>query len=258
MYCKNRGNKLEEYEKFCGKCGQKVNDEIIKNGFDNKKEPLKIKFTHLMIVIGIVIIVAGVAISMNISSNDGLMQKAKNASDNYNNGSIPQQSTNTKSNQENKEYYDFIDSNYLTFNITEEELMEKILSGSSYSSKGYMKSAHSSEKNTMNYSKVVQGGVEIFQITTDPKNYKVKSFKLAFISNNTLTQEEAKQTYNNYSMVGIFALLGINANTTSRDEIDKGLKIVDDMSAGISIKKGLSLTINTEAKQIECLFSVTQ
>ena len=93
MFCRNCGNELKEEEKFCGKCGKKVNGEIVKKDCVNKKQPIKIKFTHLMIIIGVVVIFAGVAISMNISNNDGLMQKAKNASDNYNNGSTSQQST---------------------------------------------------------------------------------------------------------------------------------------------------------------------
>lgn len=83
MFCKNCGNELKDDEKFCGKCGQRISDKIVKNDVANKKEPIKIKFTHLMIVIGIVVIVAGVAISMNISSDNGLMKKAQNANDNY-------------------------------------------------------------------------------------------------------------------------------------------------------------------------------
>lgn len=59
MNCKNCGNELEENEKYCGKCGTKVennisNVETKSNENTDNKEPIKIKFTYF--IIGIVIL----------------------------------------------------------------------------------------------------------------------------------------------------------------------------------------------------------
>ena len=70
MKCKKCGNELENDIKYCGKCGQKVNKP--------EKPYIKIKFTNLIIIIGILVIIAGFVIVKIVSSQNSLIQKAEN------------------------------------------------------------------------------------------------------------------------------------------------------------------------------------
>ena len=68
MYCSNCGNKIEEDEKFCGKCGQPVSNNIEVN--NTTKPHIKIKFNHLIILIIIAFIVM-LGIFFTIKLNNG-------------------------------------------------------------------------------------------------------------------------------------------------------------------------------------------
>ena len=60
MYCKNCGNEIKENEKFCGKCGQKVDVE------DTSKNTnvIKIKFNYIIYAIIIFIVIVGIVLFM--------------------------------------------------------------------------------------------------------------------------------------------------------------------------------------------------
>lgn len=243
MKCPKCGNEILDEENFCGKCGQRVSDEIVKNDSVNKKEPIKIKFTHLMIVIGIVIIIAGATISMNIFSNDSLIQKVQNASDKYNNNSsLSQQSTNAKSTQENKEYYDFIDKNFKTFNFTEDELVNRYMQGKSYISQGFER-IKGTEENTFLYTKVNIQGVQFLSITNCTANNKVSKIELGLVVTG-LNQNQLKQY--SYNMFNNLMGNALYPDKNNSDEIQKYQTILQEVLNGKSMDKGLKYTGNIE------------
>lgn len=64
MFCINCGNKIEEGEKFCGKCGTEVQNKV------NENQPIKIKLSNLIIVFVIIsaLIVGGVLVFLNFDN----------------------------------------------------------------------------------------------------------------------------------------------------------------------------------------------
>lgn len=64
MKCKKCGNELKEGEKFCGKCGTKVDEKIIieNNTTNNEslKATVKVKSNYLVVIIIVVILIFGV------------------------------------------------------------------------------------------------------------------------------------------------------------------------------------------------------
>ncbi len=118
MYCENCGNKIEEDEKFCGKCGQPVsNNNIEKN--TTTKPHIKIKFTNLMLLIGIVTIVFMMIIFITVSKNNSLDKKNKTTDNlSQNNSSV--------SNTVNKKL-DIIDAEKQAFKININELSNKLI-----------------------------------------------------------------------------------------------------------------------------------
>lgn len=117
MNCKNCGNELEENEKYCGKCGTKVennisNVETKSNENTDNKEPIKIKFTYF--IIGIVILFLIPVCMVFINSSNGLISSNENAnSEIYSNN-----------NKINKDWMIKI-NNQKVFNIDYEEFVEK-------------------------------------------------------------------------------------------------------------------------------------
>ena len=53
MFCKNCGNELKDEEKFCGKCGQRVSDEIVKKDSVNKKQPILLSTNKYLLCDGL-------------------------------------------------------------------------------------------------------------------------------------------------------------------------------------------------------------
>lgn len=92
MYCSNCGNKIGKDEKYCGKCGTKSNQTI------NNKRVLKIKFSHFMIIVGIifVILIAFIFYTSKRNISNDLISNAKNNSKIYVNET--NSSTNSKEN----------------------------------------------------------------------------------------------------------------------------------------------------------------
>ena len=58
MYCKKCNNKIEDGEKFCGKCGQKV--EVEDNS--NNDNVIKVKFNYIIYAIATIIIIVGIVV----------------------------------------------------------------------------------------------------------------------------------------------------------------------------------------------------
>lgn len=81
MYCVNCGNKIEDGEKFCGKCGQPANynkEENNTNVNNIQKKHIKIKFSNLIFIIGITTLVFVMVIIIAVSKNNSLVGKTTN------------------------------------------------------------------------------------------------------------------------------------------------------------------------------------
>lgn len=239
MKCNKCGEEIEADAKYCGKCGNKL-----KNKYDYKQFILNYKY----LIIGIIVILIGI-IFLTINKKDI-----------YNNTNISDDKKTEEVQNENinKEYYDFIDTDYFTFDYTEDELLKIIFFGSTYSQEGYIKSVSTNDSNTTLYTRMAAesgfSGVETISITTDIRNYKVSKFKLSFVSNNNLTEEGANELLNAYLMQGISILLGNRyENMTSESEINKFNEIINDL--GDKKDKGLSLAKTKNIRSVELLFS---
>ena len=112
MYCSNCGNKIEEDEKFCGKCGQSVSCNDIDENSINNQVHIKIKFNHLIILI-IIVFVAMLGIFFTIKLNNSSLKNT----DNYSkyNTLIPKSQPDWIINVDDKK----------VFNIPYEEFVEK-------------------------------------------------------------------------------------------------------------------------------------
>lgn len=99
MYCKNCGNEIKEDEKYCGKCGTKVDDNVLNSSTDtdidtnkiNNKEPIKIKFSYF--IIGIIILFLLPTFIIFIKNSSSSIQPVGEATRDY-------QSTNVSKTQE--------------------------------------------------------------------------------------------------------------------------------------------------------------
>ena len=178
---------------------------------------------------------------------------------------IPDNKTNTGANislspqTSSKEYYDFIDTNYYTFNYTEDELIKIICGGRNYTD-GYRKSASTKDRNTSLYTMMTSqdgfSGIETISITTDTSNYKVKEFSFSFVSNNNLTQDSSMSLLNAYLTQGISVLLGKRNQDMTSQENSKVDNIIQEM---LDYKeKGLSYNSSKELKSVTATFTATK
>ncbi len=213
------------------------------NNDTNNKNVIKIKFNNFLIGIIICAIIVGFIVVVITTSNG----QTETASTN---------STNEKNAVVKKDYYDFIDTEYYTFNFTEQEFINLLMDGKSYTSMGYMKSAATNDSNTMNYTTRLTGGVQVISITTNPKNYKVQSIKIGFVSNTTLTQEVANQTYGSQLGVILYCMLGPKTNSATKEQNTKEVTdIINEIAEGTASNKGLSFYGVKEARNVECTFT---
>lgn len=83
MYCKNCGNEIKGEEKFCGKCGNKIEIEVktntTTNNADNKKN-LKVK--PIYIVIGIIVVIFVIALGISMSNNNSSVIESASSTSN--------------------------------------------------------------------------------------------------------------------------------------------------------------------------------
>lgn len=176
MICKKCGNEIKDGEKFCGKCGIKANITQQGNTISGNDEPIKIKFNHLLIFIICIVIFVGIIIVANNKKEQQLESNTNVSSEKSNE-------------QENKKYYDFIDTDYYTFNFTEDELIKGICGGKNYTSLGFQKYGSNKDINSNIYGVADIYGVNSIIITSEPKNFKVKKIQISYISLSNLTQE---------------------------------------------------------------------
>lgn len=176
MICKKCGNEIKDGEKFCGQCGVKVNIIQQDPTISGNVEPIKIKFNHLMIFIICIVIFVGIIIVANNNKEQPLESNTNVSSEKSNE-------------QENKKYYDFIDTDYYTFNFTEDELIKGICGGKNYTSLGFQKYGSNTDINSNIYGVADIYGVNSIIITSEPKNFKVKKIQISYISHSNLTQE---------------------------------------------------------------------
>ena len=96
MFCRYCGNEIKENDKFCGKCGTKTdnnlaNENTIANASENKtnaKEPIKIKFTYIVVGIIIILVLVSVYIAYINGSKSVLNQASTVVKDNKDKNAI--------------------------------------------------------------------------------------------------------------------------------------------------------------------------
>ena len=250
MKCSNCGNEIEEGEKFCGKCGKLVNTNTnvaTNENVQSKRSITKTLKAHKVLVCVFIILVCILVICIYMSYINNLSSPSANI--NYNTST-----TNNKSAQK-KSYYSFIDTDYYTFDFTEEELIRNIMKGNNYYQMGYNKSASTNDSNTMLYSALSSdgGGVEIISITTEPRNLKVKSFKLSFVSHNTLTKEKVESYLRTFAVIASSSLLELPGDYNSEETTQLAEDII--MNNG---EKGVTWTSNYDTRNIEFTLTATK
>lgn len=213
----------------------------------------KILITVAIIVLAFILVSFGVYMYQS-GSNVELNEKYKGVNEQAN-----QQVNEISSNNEKKEYYEFIDTNYYTFDYTEDELIRIICGGRNYTD-GYTKSASANEKNTSLYTMRTSdggfSGIETISITTDTRNYKVSKFSFSFVSNNNLTEETSLTLLNAYLTQGISVLLGKRNQDMTSEENNQVNEIIQEM---LDYKeKGLSYTSSKELKSVTATFTATE
>lgn len=123
MFCKNCGNELNDNEKYCGKCGTKVDEN------KSKKEPIKIKLTHCLVVLALLFTIPICIVFMNknqqpISSVSEL--KKDNTVTEKNNNSTNTNVTNN-SQASSKASLSIIDKNTLEIKISAKTLINTMI-----------------------------------------------------------------------------------------------------------------------------------
>jgi hypothetical protein len=237
MYCKNCKNEILEGEKFCGKCGTKI-DLNVKKETNTIKEKTSIKIKPRYIIIGIIAIIFIISIVIMINNNKSMVIKEAGTS------SISSTST--------KQYYDFIDTKYYTFNFDEKELLNRLFNGQSYSSAGYKKSASTKDNATMLYGIMTSNGVETISITTSSQNYKVKKFSFSLVATD-FTEEKATNTMSSYLLAGTQCLLDTYLDSSNEEKRNEILSFIEEMSS-MNGKKGLNYTYKQEVRNVEVTF----
>lgn len=244
MICNKCGSDLENDAKYCGKCGNKIKNKYDYKQFISKYKNLIIGIT--VILIGFVSVIINKIEVENISNNMSIADDKE---------------TEEKNESIKKEYYDFIDTDYFTFDYTEEELLKIIFFGSSYSQEGYLKSVSTKDNNTTLYTRLATdseySGVEIISITTDTRNRKISKFNLSFVSNNNLTEESSNKLVKAYISQGVSILIGNRIELMSSDsDIQKYSSIIKDL--GNEQSKGLYLAKSEKINSVEVQFSVKE
>lgn len=142
-----------------------------------------------------------------------------------------------------KEYYDFIDPQYGTFNITEDEFVRRIMSitggNSSYQMQGYERTK-ATIPNQYNYAKIIGGNIQTMSIVSNPTNGKVSSIKISVIGTK-YTEEQANE--NLYYMIS--NIVGAIVNYVDLNDMEKkeeGKLVVEEILNEIAPQKGLQTT----------------
>lgn len=220
MVCKKCGNEIQIDEKFCGKWGTKVDLKV------KKKTNIKPIYSIIGVIVTIIIIISIIFIH---NSQSIINEKNINISSN-----------NTTSNKETKQYYDFIDTTYYTFNFTENEIIDRIMNGKSYTSQGFKK-MQATIPNRNNYVKVQYPEVQIVGVTTNPSNNKVTSLSLSL--QGYYTQDKINSMSETILTNMVIWILNVNSEEQATTE---GRSLLSDLINNVSKNKGLVFEYNLE------------
>ncbi len=125
MFCSKCGKEIEKDMKFCIHCGNKVSfpsstencESKVKISSSTKKSNSRVKkIVKISLIIILAIILLSVMITIINKSNSTLKKATNNAKENMNSNSSIK---NTQQTKENKEYYDFINTEKKAFNVDE-------------------------------------------------------------------------------------------------------------------------------------------
>lgn len=150
----------------------------------------------------------------------------------------------------NTEYYDFIDPQYGTFNFTEEEYIERIMTilggNSSYKMQGYER-VKATIPNQYNYVKMgTDYTYDMICIVSNPTNGKVSSIEYN-VMEKSITAEKVKE-----DLINLTAnMAGGIINFTDMSDIEKANEtklLMQEIVDKTSLQKGLQVTGDTEQK----------
>ena len=216
-------------------------------------EGIKEKLPMVIAVVVAIIILLIVLINNSKEQED----KANENNNSINTSSINSNNQTNTSEEIDKEYYDFIDEAYGTFNVSEYSLLYTMLGGD-YTYKGYKRSTSQNDFTTELFSKAVvdystsTAGVESISVTISPSNAKVKEFNISFFSNNALTNEQMIELSRGYLILGVAGLKGINIyemNDTEKAELEQAGKDISEDKF-----KGLDYSCIRNSQKVQCIF----
>ena len=121
MFCRNCGNEIKENENYCGKCGFKVEDDTFNNTSSNtiyNKEPIKIKFSHFLIGIIIILFIFSIIVLM-INKQQNNLSEVESIKDTIN--------ITSTNNTTNNKVLDVIDKENEEFKINGMELLTALV-----------------------------------------------------------------------------------------------------------------------------------
>lgn len=245
MICKKCGNEIKNGEKFCGNCGKKI-DIVLQDKKSN--ELIKIKFNHLIIIIICIVIFVGIVI---IANN---RKEQPPVSDNNVSSIMPNKT-------ESKKYYDFIDTDYYTFDFSEDELIKGICGGKSYTSLGFQKYASNKDQNSNVYSIADIYGVNSIIITSEPKNFKVKKIQISYVSHTNLTEETSTQQANDmFALVLGGIIFARDKNYYATDEINNEIQEMANQLVNSTNQtyQGLKFNLEKSMKTIDIYFEIVE
>ncbi len=156
---------------------------------------------------------------------------------------LQSQESNSK---QDKEYYNFLDKEYGTFNFTEEEYVKRVMivtgGNSSYQAQGYER-MKATIPNQYNYASIINGNVNNLSIVSNPENGKVSCVKMGVIGK--FTKEEAEQ--NIISILsnltaGIVDLKDIN----DKEKMQESNNLIQEIIDEVAPNKGLHTVVELE------------
>lgn len=212
----------------------------------------------LVVMVGINIYTSNHSLKNYDTSSPGLTisDDKSNQQTNINTNTSSQTNTNIKG------YYDFIDTNYYTFNYTEDELMKILCGGTNYTSAGYKKTTSTKDANTslyyLNTNYWGYYGTETISITVDTRNNKVNKLKYVFTPLNELSTDVSRQLANSYLLGGVSALSvkKINHDLMTNEEEEKITTILKELVD--DKEKGLSFISTFNSKGVEISLTATK
>lgn len=242
--CNECGNVIFEADKFCGKCGKK----IMTNKQTNKKKRKYLIISAVSVLIFAVLVV----IIVNISENDDHVISDNNSTNNYDvKGSNTIEMPMTT---ETKTYYDFIDTKYYTFDFTENQIINRIMQGYSYTSQGYER-IKGVEDNTYCYTKVTIQDVQNLSITSNPTNNKVSKINMLVVGN-SYTQEQLSSIA--YSGINNIICWLIDYDSTDENDVQQAKQLAEELLDNSCTEKGLKLNYSQDSISVSIEIEVTQ